>query len=623
MSLSISHQIGSLCGSLVASNKVSSADTSSEVCPDDRSVVSQWKAPAAVNCSVPRQKNEFDVSSLQVASPPVSPCCSSPTAEDWRRRPFQSQHVQIGSIRPDLSVACKAYETQTQAFSAADWQTESGRQFEEKYEEKEHALPLSTSRKTGSGGVPVFVMLPLDSVTHNNTVNRRKAMNASLLALKSAGVEGIMMDVWWGLVEREAPGQYNWSGYAELLEMARKHGLKVQSVMSFHQCGGNVGDSVTIPLPKWVIEEIDHDKDLAYTDQWGRRNYEYISLGCDNLPVLKGRTPVQCYADFMRSFKENFHALLGDTIVEIQVGMGPAGEMRYPSYPESNGTWRFPGIGAFQCYDKYMLASLKSAAETAGKKEWGYGGPSDAGHYNNWPEDTSFFRREGGWNSPYGEFFLQWYSRMLLDHGERILTAAESIFHGTGAKLSGKVAGIHWHYGTRSHAPELTAGYYNTRFRDGYLPIAQMFGRHGVVFNFTCIEMKDFEQPEDAKCSPEMLIKQVVLATRKAGVPLAGENALPRFDESAHRQIINNASLRLEKDKGGDHVEPMCAFTYLRMSQHLFQSENWRLFVSFVRKMAQGRAVSNSWEEEHRDTESFVHATRPLIQEAAAALSHN
>ena len=71
----------------------------------------------------------------------------------------------------------------------------------------------------------------------------------------------------------------------------------------------------SIPLPKWVVEEIDKDPDLAYTDQWGRRNYEYISLGCDSLPVLKGRTPVQCYADFMRAFEENFKHLLGDTIV--------------------------------------------------------------------------------------------------------------------------------------------------------------------------------------------------------------------------------------------------------------------------------------------------------------------
>lgn len=49
-------------------------------------------------------------------------------------------------------------------------------------------------------------------------------------------------------------------------------------------------------------------------------------------------------------------------IQEIQVGMGPAGELRYPSYPEQNGTWKFPGIGAFQCYDKVFIicVSLQS-----------------------------------------------------------------------------------------------------------------------------------------------------------------------------------------------------------------------------------------------------------------------
>lgn len=73
----------------------------------------------------------------------------------------------------------------------------------------------------------------------------------------------------------------------------------------------------SIPLPKWVVEEMDKDPELAYTDQWGRRNYEYVSLGCDTLPVLKGRSPVQCYSDFMRAFRDNFKHLLGDTIVVI------------------------------------------------------------------------------------------------------------------------------------------------------------------------------------------------------------------------------------------------------------------------------------------------------------------
>ena len=40
---------------------------------------------------------------------------------------------------------------------------------------------------------------------------------------------------------------------------------------------------------------------------------------------------------------------------EIQLGMGAAEELRYPSYVESNGTWKFLRIGAFQCYDKVWM----------------------------------------------------------------------------------------------------------------------------------------------------------------------------------------------------------------------------------------------------------------------------
>ncbi|KAH7352670.1 hypothetical protein KP509_19G057400 [Ceratopteris richardii] len=392
-------------------------------------------------------------------------------------------------------------------------------------------IETSTSRGT-SGGVPVYVMLPLDSVNSNSTLNRPRAMNASMRALKAAGVEGIMVDIWWGIVEMEGPELYNWGGYREIMALAREHGLKVQAVMSFHQCGGNVGDCCWIPLPQWVRKEIDANPDLVYTDKDGRRNYEYLSLGCDTLPVLNGRTPVLAYTDFMRNFRDEFSDYLGDVIVEIQVGLGPAGELRYPAYPEMNNTWQFPGIGEFQCYDKYMLANLQACARQVGQVDWGKGGPHDAGHYKQFPYDTGFFHKDGSWNTPYGEFFLEWYSGNLLQHGERILSAAESIFRGTGAKLSGKVAGIHWHYGSSSHPAELTAGYYNTRMRDGYLPIACMFGRHGVTLNFTCFEMRDEEQcPFSARCSPEGLLRQVTLAARNANVPLAGENALMRFDE--------------------------------------------------------------------------------------------
>ncbi|XP_015088061.1 beta-amylase 1, chloroplastic [Solanum pennellii] len=580
MAMSLPHQIGALSGTSLTAE---TGGVSCEVPAKGSSATSaMWRTPMTnLKVSVQKTGNEIDRVSPS-PSPPMSPMMG-------------------GGMRPDLSVACQALmEAQV-----------------DEVVEREYKVRNSSEKEKG---VPVFVMMPLDSVKMDHTVNRKKAMNASLQALKSAGVEGIMMDVWWGLVERDAPGEYNWGGYAELMEMAKKHGLKVQAVMSFHQCGGNVGDSCTIPLPRWVVEEMEKDPDLAYTDQWGRRNFEYVSLGCDTLPVLKGRTPVQCYSDFMRGFRDRFENLLGDTIVEIQVGMGPAGELRYPSYPEKDGIWKFPGIGAFQCYDKYMISSLQGAAEAFGKPEWGHTGPTDAGEYNNWPEDTNFFKKEGGgWDSQYGEFFLTWYSQMLLNHGERILQSSKAIFEDKGVKISVKIAGIHWHYGTRSHAPELTAGYYNTRNRDGYLPIAQMLARHGAVFNFTCVEMRDHEQPQDAQCAPEKLVRQVALATQEAQVALAGENALPRYDDYAHEQILQASSLSIN-DQSGDRE--MCAFTYLRMNPDLFHPDNWRRFVAFVKKMKEGKDANKCREQVEREAEHFVHITQPLVQEAAVALMH-
>ncbi len=63
------------------------------------------------------------------------------------------------------------------------------------------------------------------------------------------------------------------------------------------------------------MEEVERNPDLVYTDKAGRRNPEYLSLGCDTLPVLKGRSPVQVYTDFMRSFRDTFANLLGDVII--------------------------------------------------------------------------------------------------------------------------------------------------------------------------------------------------------------------------------------------------------------------------------------------------------------------
>jgi hypothetical protein len=57
----------------------------------------------------------------------------------------------------------------------------------------------------------------------------------------------------WGICERRGAMQYDFSAYMELFKKAKRQGMKVQAVMSFHQGGGNVGDgNCYIPLPPWV-----------------------------------------------------------------------------------------------------------------------------------------------------------------------------------------------------------------------------------------------------------------------------------------------------------------------------------------------------------------------------------
>ena len=90
-------------------------------------------------------------------------------------------------------------------------------------------------------GVPVYVMLPLDTVwllerdgAAQPLLIREKAMEVGLEMLSRAGVDGVMIDVWWGIAEHAGPGCYDFSAYRKLFEQVASKGLKVQAVMSFH-----------------------------------------------------------------------------------------------------------------------------------------------------------------------------------------------------------------------------------------------------------------------------------------------------------------------------------------------------------------------------------------------------
>jgi len=415
-------------------------------------------------------------------------------------------------------------------------------------------------------------MLPLDAVTSGGLQGPSELLS-QLTQLKTTGIDGIMTDVWWGLVESQ-PGQYNWSAYKDLIAVVQKANLTVKVIMSFHSCGGNVGDSCNIPLPSWVLEVGKADPGIFFTDREGHIDCEYLTFGVDNEPLFapNNRTAIQMYSAYMKSFQQTFAQYLGNTISEVQIGMGPAGEMRYPSYPLS--LWTFPGVGEFQCYDRYLLKQLAAAAAKAGQPDWGLAGPNNAGTYSNMPSQTGFFSNGyENFASSYGQFFLGWYANTLIQHGDSILGEARSIF-GSNVHLAGKVAGIHWLYKDPSHAAELTAGYKND-LGQGYAPITAMFAKHGAMIDFTCLEMRDSEQPASCMCAPEELVYQTLKAAQASNIGYEGENALPRYDSTAYQTI----------EYESNRVFPISGFDYLRLDPTLLQSNNLNVFAQFVSAM--------------------------------------
>ncbi|KAJ8526693.1 hypothetical protein K7X08_029170 [Anisodus acutangulus] len=66
-----------------------------------------------------------------------------------------------------------------------------------KNEKREKLHELTATHSNSSTRVPVFVMLPLDTMTMGGHLNKPRAMNVSLMALKSSGAEGLMVDAWW------------------------------------------------------------------------------------------------------------------------------------------------------------------------------------------------------------------------------------------------------------------------------------------------------------------------------------------------------------------------------------------------------------------------------------------
>jgi beta-amylase len=411
----------------------------------------------------------------------------------------------------------------------------------------------------------VFVMAPLDIFNSDGSLAYPDKLNSWLSQLSSGSVDGLMIDVWWGLTE-PIESSYRWSGYQSLFGMCAANRLRIVPVLSFHRCGGNVGDTTTIPLPTFVLSA---QAQPFFVNQNGQIDTEYISFAFDGTAVSgDGRTPIQMYGDLARSFYGQFRDYFDNgSIAEVEVGMGPCGELRFPSYQISTG-WVYPGCGDFQSFDSLFAKKLAADATAAGVPEYGKTPVVDQ---NAVPGSDNFWRdgADGAWDSAYGKWFIAWYAGEVTAHADRVLSAIRNVF-GNEVKLSGKIPGLHWWYLNDCHCTENAAGLRNAWDYDGYRDILTVFEEHGTDVCFTCLEMTP---DPGAGSNPGWLVQQIIDDAAWAKLRFEGENALECYDSDSYGRILGWVSKGLVR------------FTYLRLGDTLMQPSNWDTFVQFVRNM--------------------------------------
>jgi hypothetical protein len=246
------------------------------------------------------------------------------------------------------------------------------------------------------------------------------------------------------------------------------------------------------------------------------------------------------------------------------LSLGPAGELRYPSYNAAAG-WNYPDIGFLQSYSERAQRAFRLFLKQKYKGDIAQRNASWSLHFSNFedlgirpPGDGAEFFASGV-KTNYGRDFLEWYQLTLERHAETMFRLGQKYLKNPifskakfAAPLGGKIAGIHWKMSdpVYPHAAERAAGYVD------YSKFMSIFSSAQVELTFTCMEMNNndfypyFSQPQD-------LVKKILALAADRGIRVNGENALAISNNSGAysqiRNIFEKSSLR--------------GFTLLRLGQ--------------------------------------------------------
>lgn len=414
------------------------------------------------------------------------------------------------------------------------------------------ALAVATLSTTALAGKvnSANVMAPLYM---GNDGTQWSNFNSQLAIAKDMDIDAVTVDVWWGLVEGAGDQQFDWSYYEGVVHDIQRAGLQWIPIMSFHQCGGNVGDDCNIPIPSWIWGHYGiNPDDMKYRSE--RDNYatETVSLWQDHRVREE-------YLEFMDAFEAHFGWTAYMT-QEINVSAGSAGELRYPSYNAHDGEAAgYPSRGFFQAYSNparadfrnWVLSKYGNLASV--NNAWGFNlsstnqiGPPDDG--SAWDGRAQWFVSQNEhFDTQYGRDFIEWYNAALMNHGRVMLEVADQALDGgafNSTPIGLKMAGVHWQMMDNAWRPrisEITAGLIPTNVNvgssssgHGYNTVMQMVqasqnatGRHH-IFHFTCLEKdnREWDGGSQAFSRAQDLVFWVANAAAAYGIEIKGENAL-------------------------------------------------------------------------------------------------
>lgn len=450
---------------------------------------------------------------------------------------------------------------------------------------------------TKAHGLTVNVMAPLlvGNAKDPDSAESKKAwavFRKQLQEIKQLGAYAVSTDLWWGLIE-PAEGVFDWAYYQRVAQAIHAAGLKWVPIISFHQCGGNIGDDVSVLLPSWVFSKLakllGNAEAAKFVSEQGNASNEYVSFWATYLVL-------ELYTKVMKAFQEHF-ADKANQIAEINISLGPAGELRYPSYNSHDKGSDYPSRGAVQAYSAmaresfrtYIMRKYGDLNEL--NKAWGK--PLDqSGHVIEPPRDIEhFFKNRGHLNTQYGRDFFDWYADSLIDHGRMVMKAAIEVFASDNAPFKGidlaaKIPGVHWRMGVwkgdkvelADRLAELSAGLIRTSLNDwkesqgwGYQLLVSLFHELGksssnsrIVLHFTCLEMADGDGAPGVNSLAYSLVRWVGKEAQKLGICIKGENALNfhLFEKASWDRIRSHLAF-LENDGSYEGI------TFLRMSDIL------------------------------------------------------